>query len=88
MEAIPLEHRYHFRASQFALPLAQLPVFSPETTAVDAVTTMGQRGANWALVVASNQVVGVLSVEGVRAAAVKMKRPPAVDSTRWSLTRG
>ena len=88
MEAVPLQQRYHYRASQFAAPLAQLPVFSPEATAVDAVTKMSEKGVNWGLVVVSGQIVGVLSLEGVQAAAQRVKGPAAVDSTRWSLTRG
>ena len=70
MEAIPLAERYHYRASQFAAPLGGLPVVAPEVTAIEAVTKMSEQGANWALVVADGQIVGVLSLDGVRAVAV------------------
>jgi Zn-dependent protease len=88
MEAVPLVQRQALRASQFVIPVAQLPVFSPELPAGELVTQMYERQATWALVVASGQIIGVLSLEGIAAAGRKAKAAPAVDSSRWSLTRG
>lgn len=88
MEAVPLVPRQALRASQFVIPLAQLPVFSPELPAGELVTQMYERQATWALVVAAGQIIGVLSLEGIAAAGRRAKAAPAVDSSRWSLTRG
>jgi Zn-dependent protease len=88
MEAVPLAQRYQFRASQFAEPMAQLPVFEPEVEAVKAVTQMSGRGANWGLVVAAGQIIGVLSVKDMAAATQRARATAAVDSPGWSLTRG
>jgi len=88
MEAIPVAQRYHYRASQFAAPLAQLPVFAPEVAAIEAVTKMSEARADWGLVVSAGQIVGVVSLEGVTAVAQRVKAAPEVDLARWSLTRG
>ncbi len=89
MEAIPLIQRSQLRASQFVVPVAQLPVFSPDLPAGELASQMSERQAPWALVVASGHIVGVLSLEGIAAAGKRSaKAAPAVDSSRWSLTRG
>lgn len=92
MEAVPFAHRYQVRAGDFALPLAPMPVFSPLATATEAATTMSERGAAWALVVAADQIVGVLCLQDMPAAADRAKAAAAaaaaVNSSSWSLTRG
>jgi Zn-dependent protease len=89
MEAVPLIQRSQVRAGQFVVPVAQLPVFSPDLPAGELVTQMSERQAPWGLVVASGQILGVLSLEGIAAAGKRAgKAAPAVDSPRWSLTRG
>lgn len=88
MEAIPPAQRYQFRASQFAVPLAPLPVFSPEMPAVDVFTKMSTEGNQWALVVANGRIVGVLSLEGMQTMAQRAKAQAAVNFPSWTLTRG
>jgi Zn-dependent protease len=88
MEAIPYVQRSQVRASQFAVPMPQLPVFGPTVEAGEAATVMSEKGAPWALVVASDQIVGVLSLQDMPAMAKQAKGAPADDPSRWSLTRG
>jgi Zn-dependent protease len=88
MDAVPPVHRYQARAADFALPVAQLAVFSPEAAAGDVVTELHERGSAWGLVVASGQIVGVLSIQDMAAAAKRAKASSAVQSSGWSLTRG
>ena len=83
------------RASQFAVPIAQLPVFVPDLAAGEAAAKMAERGAGWALVVAGGHIVGVLELRDLPAAGQRAKAAaaagaaaPAVNSSSWSLTRG
>ncbi len=88
MEAVPPAQRYQVRAADLAVPMAKLPVVPPELPAGEVVTQMNERAATWALVVASGQIVGVISIDGVAEAADRTRARPAVDSASWSLTRG
>ena len=88
LDTVPPMYRFQVRTSQLAVPMAQLPAFSPDTPAGEMVTQMDVRRAGWALVVDSGRIVGVVSQEGVAAAAQRPRRPAAVHSSSWSLTRG
>ncbi|MDQ6617730.1 MAG: site-2 protease family protein [Actinomycetota bacterium] len=88
MEAVPLMHRTVARAGDLALPVAAMPVFAPETAAGEVVTQMNERGAAWALVVASGQIVGVVFIDAMAAATQQARAAQAVDSSSWTLTRG
>lgn len=88
MEAVAPAQRYQYRASQFATPLPQLLVFSPELPAIDALTEMSKRRTPWALVVAGGQIVGVVSPETMQSIAQQFRPRPAVQSPSWTLTRG
>lgn len=90
MEAVPPMSRYEARATQFAIPVEQLPVLRPDESAGEAATTMAERrsGGMWALVVADDQIVGVLSLQDIAATARRVKASGAVNSPGWSLTRG
>jgi CBS domain-containing protein len=70
--------------------VARLPVFAPELPAGEVVTKMNEQAAAWGLVVASGQIVGVVSIQDMAGAVerAKAKASAAVDSSSWSLTRG
>jgi Zn-dependent protease len=91
MEAVSLAGRFEARASDFTVPMAQLPVFAPEVPAAEVVAGMNERRAEWALVVESGQIRGVVCLADVTAAAERARAQrdaTAVDSSSWSLTRG
>ncbi len=88
LDAVPPMDRYQVRATQCAVPIAKLPVFPPELPAGEMVSQMNEQRAVWALVVATGQIIGVLCLPDVAAAAERAKARVAVDSTGWSLTRG
>jgi hypothetical protein len=88
LEAVPPMHRYQVRATDFTVPMAKLPVMAPELPAGEVATQMNERSATWALVVASGQIIGVISSDDIAEAAKRAKAARAVDSSSWSLTRG
>jgi CBS domain-containing protein len=90
MEAVPPLQRFQVRAGDCAVPMPQLPVFAPEAPAGEVVTKMNESAAGWGLVVASGQIVGVVSLQDMAAAVqrAKSRTAAAVDSSSWSLTRG
>jgi hypothetical protein len=90
MEAVPPMQRFQVRAGDCAVPVARLPVFAPELPAGEVVTKMNEQAAAWGLVVASGQIVGVVSIQDMAGAVerAKAKASAAVDSSSWSLTRG
>jgi Zn-dependent protease len=90
MEAVPPMQRFQVRAGDCAVPVARLPVFAPELPAGEVVTKMNEQAAAWGLVVASGQIVGVVSIQDMAGAVerARTKASAAVDSSRWSLTRG
>ena len=84
MELIPYIHRGAARAADFAIPIPQLPVVGPDTPAADAATSMSEKAAPWALVVADGHIVGVLSLTDMPAAAQRVKATPSPSP--WVLT--
>jgi CBS domain-containing protein len=89
MEALPPRARYEARATDFAIGVQRLPVLRPDDAASQATNTMGERGAEaWALVVADDQIVGILSLADIAVTARRFKDLAAVNSSGWSLTRG
>ena len=65
LEAIPPPHRGDVRAADYALPIEQLPVFGPDRDAADLVRQMTRRNARWALVVAWERIIGVVSLDDI-----------------------
>ena len=90
MEAVPFARRYQVRAGDFALPLRDLPAFAPTASASEAATKMSEQAKAWAIVTSGGQIVGVLSLHDMPAAADRAKATAAaaVNSPGWSLTRG
>jgi len=69
LEAVPPMYGGTVRAVDYALPVAQLPVFGPEVEAGEVLRQMTARNARWALVVATDRIVGVVSLDGLNAIA-------------------
>ena len=65
LEAVAAVYRGTVRAVDSAIPIPQLPVFPPDAAAGQVVGTMAERDARWALVVASERIVGILSLETI-----------------------
>jgi Zn-dependent protease len=83
LEAVPALYRGTVRAVDSAILIPQLPVFPPDAAAGQVVGTMAERDANWALVVASERIVGILSLETIPLIAdhVRQSRPATVSAT-------
>jgi hypothetical protein len=83
LEAVPALYRGTVRAVDSAILIPQLPVFPPDAAAGQVVGTMAERDANWALVVASERIVGILSLETIPLIAdhVRQSRPATVGAT-------
>lgn len=82
LEAIPSVHRGGVRAVDLALPIQELPVFGPDRDAGDVVNQMTDHNAKWALVVAWNRIIGVLSLEDITRRGRRGQPAPAPTPAR------